>query len=403
MKITVIGAGAIGSAIAVELERHPEVTHLQVCDARARSLQELHQQIQSPKLRSFQVNARDLAVLEPVLRDSACVIGSTLPQFNPDIAQLCLSLGIHFCDLGGNDDIVYRELELDAEARQRGVWIVPNCGLAPGLANILCLHGIEQFDEVEAAHVRVGDVPLHPEPPFNFRLSWTAEKVVDDYTHPVRLIEDHEVREAEPLSGDEEILFREPFGRMEAFCTAGSLSTLINDTRGRIRTLDHKTVRWPGHVHQMRFLLSLGFADNRKLDPRTHLTYRDVLVRRLQQRLGGTYEDAVLLRVLVKGTKDGQKRTLVYQMIDIFDQDLQMTAMKRCTSIPAAMVALMLASGRVEGGGAAPPERILPCEDYLQRLSDRSLNIEQWWYDGWGDVAAVRGGAPVPEDEAVAR
>ncbi|HEX7072021.1 MAG TPA: saccharopine dehydrogenase C-terminal domain-containing protein [Rhodothermales bacterium] len=393
MKITLIGAGAIGSAMALELNRMPEVTSLQVCDARARALQELHRYVQSPKLRSFQLDARDPNVLEPVLRDSNCVIGCTVPQANPNIAQICLSLGIHFCDLGGNDEIVYRELEMDARARERGVWIVPNCGLAPGLANILCLRAIDQFDEVEAAHVRVGDVPLNPEPPFNFRLSWTAEKVVDDYTHPVLVIEDHQVTEAPPLTRQEEIHFREPFGRMEAFCTAGGLSTLIGETQGKIRNLDHKTIRWPGHVDQMRFLLALGFGDDRKIDPRTHLTYRDVLVRRLQQHLGGTYEDAVLLRVLVKGTREGQQKTVVYQMIDTYDAESGTTAMRRCTSIPAAIVAVMLAEGKVEGGGAAPPERIVPADEFFRRLAECGLKIEQWWYDGWGDVTAIRGGA----------
>src|SRR5690606_34595813 len=117
----------------------------------------------------------------------------------------------------------------------------------------------------------------------------------------------------------------------------------------KIRNLDHKTIRWPGHVDQMRFLLALGFGDDRKIDPRTHLTYRDVLVRRLQQHLGGTYEDAVLLRVLVKGTREGQQKTVVYQMIDTYDAESGTTAMRRCTSIPAAIVAVMLAEGKVEG------------------------------------------------------
>lgn len=394
MKITLVGAGAMGSALAKELDQHPEVSHLQVCDARARSLQELHQYIQSPKLRSFQLDARDTNVLEPVLRDSDCVVGCAIPQAYPHIAQICLSLGIHFCDLGGNDDIAWRELELNDRAREAGVWIVPNCGLAPGLANILCLHGISQFESVEAAQVRVGDVPLRPEPPFKFGLSWTAEKVVDDYTQPVTVIDDHEIKQITPLTEEEEIFFREPFGKMEAFATAGSLATLINDTLGSIRTVDHKTVRWPGHAQQMQFLLALGFADRRKIDPRTHLTYRDILVRRLQQHLGGSYEDAVLLRVLVKGVKDGVQKTLVYQMIDTYDEKHGMTAMKRCTSIPAAVVARMLASGRIEGGGAAPPERIIPCEEYMALLEERGLKIETSWYDGWGSVTSVRGGAP---------
>lgn len=394
MKITLIGAGAMGSAIARELITRSDVSQVQVCDARARALQELHQQVQNPKLRSFQLDARDPSVLEPVLRGSACVVGSSAPELNPEIAEICVSMGTHFCDLGGHDQIVYRELELNDRARERGVWVVPNCGLAPGLANVLCMRGIAQFDEVDSAQVRVGDVPLRPEPPFNFRLSWTAEKVVDDYTHPVSVIVDGEVTEVEPLSGEEEIVFREPFGRMEAFCTAGSLSTLIDEAKGRIRTLDHKTVRWPGHVNQIRFLLALGFGDRRKIDPRTHLSYRDVLVRRLQQRLSGQYEDAVLLRVLVKGTVSGVRRTLVYQLIDVYDKLSELTAMKRCTSIPAAAVACMLGSGRVPGGGAAPPERVIPSDAFCEAVSERGLAIETSWYDGWGSVTALGGGRP---------
>jgi saccharopine dehydrogenase-like NADP-dependent oxidoreductase len=382
MRITVIGAGLIGSAVARELDTMDGITQIQVCDARARSLQELHDEVKSLKLRSFQVDVRDVNVLEPILRGSACVIGCALPEVNPIVAEICLNLGIHFCDLGGNDDIVERELALRDLAAARAVWIVPNCGLAPGLVNVLCLHGIEQFDSVDVAHLRVGDVPLHPEPPFHFRISWSAEKIIDDYTHPVRLIEKGKVRSAEPLTRQEPICFPAPFERMESFCTAGGLSTLTSQLVGRVKTLDHKTIRWPGHADQMRAILELGFAEDRNIDVRTHLTYRDVLVRRMRQRLGGIYEDAVLLRVLIKGRKDGQKKTLVYEMIDRFDEENRMTAMKRCTSIPAAAAAYLIASGVVGGGGAAPPENILPAGRFLEMVGDRGLEISTTWYDG---------------------
>ena len=103
---------------------------------------------------------RDPSVLNSILKGSDCVVGCVPPHINPNLAELCLSLGIHYCDLGGNDAIVQQQLALNERAQEKSVWIVPNCGLAPGLTNILCLHGIEQFDEVEAAHLRVGDVPL---------------------------------------------------------------------------------------------------------------------------------------------------------------------------------------------------------------------------------------------------
>lgn len=391
MRITVIGAGLIGSAVARDLNAHEAVKQIQICDARARSLQELHDEVQSPKLRSFQVDVRDVNVIEPILRGSDCVIGCALPEVNPILAEACLDLGIHFCDLGGNDEIVDQELSLHKRAVRKSVWIVPNCGLAPGLVNILCMYGIEQFDKVDAAHLRVGDVPLHPEPPFNFRISWSAEKIVDDYTHPVQLIEKGKIQIAEPLSREEPIQFPAPFEHMESFCTAGGLSTLTNQLAGRLDTLDHKTIRWPGHANQMRALLELGFGDDRNIDVRTHLTYRDILVRRMRQRLGGTYEDAVLLRVLIKGKKGGRKKTLVYEMVDRFDQEGQMTAMKRCTSIPATAAAYLIASGELKGGGAVPPENVLPKEKYLSMIGERGLDITNTWFDGYVDVRNPNG------------
>ncbi len=386
MRITVIGAGAVGSAVAHELHERAAVQQIQICDARSRSLQELHDRMTGSKLRSFQVDVRDVNVLEPILRGSDCVIGCAAPEVNPILAEICLELGIHYCDLGGNEGIVRKELELDERARRKSVWIVPNCGLAPGLVNILCMHGVEQFDTVDEAHLRVGDVPLHPERPFNFRISWSAEKIIDDYTHPVYLIEQGKIKVMDPLSLEEPICFPEPFDTMESFCTAGGLSTLTEQLAGKVKSLDHKTIRWPGHANQMRFLLGLGFGEKRSIDVRTHLTYRDVLIRRMRQRLGGSHEDAVLLRVLLKGRIGKRKRTLVYELIDRFDVARGMTAIQRCTSVPTATVAQLIAAREVPGGGASPPENVIPKDRFLAILSERGLDISTKWYNGYVGV-----------------
>ena len=386
MHITVIGAGSVGAAVAYDLIQREEVNLVQICDTRSRSLQALHERIDAPSLRSFQVDVRDHSVLPSILEGSDCVVGCMPSHLHPELAQLCLSMNLPYCDLGGNDEVVRQELALDDEARAQSTWIVPNCGLAPGLSNVLCLHGVDQFDEVEAAHLRVGDVPLHPEPPFNFRVSWSAEKIIDDYVNPVRLIEDGEIAEYDSLSRQERIAFPEPFGEMEAFCTAGGLSTLTSQLADRLDTLDHKTIRWPGHADQMRFLLELGFGEDRTIDVRTHLTYRDVLVRQMRKRLGGEYADAVLLRVLIRGTEGGEKRTLVYEMVDRYDEDQRLSAMERCTSLPIAAVAVFIAGGEVEGGGAAPPENVVPRDRYLDVLAERGLDVQTRWYDGHTDV-----------------
>ncbi len=151
MKVTVIGAGVIGSAIARDLVEREEVSLVQVCDSHARLLQDLHDSVKNPKLRSFQVDARDFRVLSPILNNTTVAIGCVLPELNPKLARMCLDLGIHFCDLGGEDSTVHAVLAMNEEARSKSVWIVPNCGLAPGLVNILSRAGIAQFDESRTA------------------------------------------------------------------------------------------------------------------------------------------------------------------------------------------------------------------------------------------------------------
>jgi saccharopine dehydrogenase-like NADP-dependent oxidoreductase len=394
MKISVIGAGSIGAAVVHELCSHDEqVARVQVCDTRSRALQQLHDQVDSHQLRSFQVDARDMNVLSQILRGSDCVVSCLPAELNPDVAELCLSLGTNFCDLGGNDDIVQEELDLAETAREKSLWITPNCGLAPGLINVLSMHGIDQFDDVDAVSLRVGDVPLHPEAPFNFRISWSAERILDDYTNSAQHLEGGQIVEVDALTEDEQIHFdEEPFGTMEAFCTQGGLSTLTESLAGTVRELDHKTIRWPGHAHQMRFIIGLGFGEDRKIGVRTHLTYRDILVRRMRDRLGGEYEDAVLLRVLLRGTVDGEPKTLVREMVERYDASHRHpTAMMRATAIPTVVAATLIADeSKVVGGGADVVENVVPRDVFLDAVTDRGLHIRDEWHDGHVEVTAKK-------------
>ena len=393
MKISVIGAGTIGSAIARELcSRTDEVDQVQVCDTRSRALQQLHEEVESRRLRSFQVDARDMNVLSQILRGSDTVISCVPPELNPNLAELCLQAGANFCDLGGNDRIVQKELDLAERAREKSVWIVPNCGLAPGLLNVLCMHGIDRFDTPQAAYLRVGDVPLHPQDPFNFRISWSAERIIEDYTNPAQLVRGGRLVEADALTASEEISFQEEgFGSMEAFYTQGGLSTLTESLEGTLDVLDHKTIRWPGHAHQMRSVMGLGLGEDRKIGVRTHLTYRDVLVRRMRDRLGGAYEDAVLLRVVIHGEKDGREQSLVYEMVEKYQEDTGQTAMMRATAVPTIVVAQLLSSdAHVSGGGADVPENVVPKDVYFDMVADRGLNIQETWHDGYVDVTNAK-------------
>jgi saccharopine dehydrogenase-like NADP-dependent oxidoreductase len=186
---------------------------------------------------------------------------------------------------------------------------------------------------------------------------------------------------------------------MEAFY-AGGLDSLAEALAGRLDRLDAKTLRYPGHASQMRFLLDLGFADRTTLDVRTHLTYRDVLLRRLRQRLGGAYEDAVVVRVEADGTAGDAEGTLAYGFVDHYDAASGLSAMQRCTGFPAAAAALLLAERAVPGGGAGPAEAVLPVEPMLALLAERGLVVGETWTPAGDDASAD---APGGDGDARAR
>ncbi len=374
MKITVLGAGTIGTAVAVDLARSGEAPHVQVCEAQPSTLRAFRAAHVHPGLRTYEADARDAQALEPIVSGSACVVSCVGPEHSDRLARLALDLGAHFVDLGnplGDDGLT----EL-AERRQR--WVVTGCGLAPGLVGVLAMRGVDAMDDARAVRIRVGDVPLTPQEPFRHRLAHSADRLLDDYTQPAPVLVDGRIETREPMTGLEPVEV-DGFGTMEAFYTGAGLGSLAQALEGRVGSLDVKTIRYPGHAERMRFVLDLGLAERTSLDVRTHLTYRDVLIRRLRKRLGGAYDDAVLLRIEVDGTRDGAEGTLVYEMVDRCDTEGGLSAMQRCTGFPASVAALLLADRALRSGGVGPADQVLPAEPFLERLAARGIKAQERW------------------------
>ena len=379
MKITVLGAGAIGSAVAVDLAADPAVARVQVCEAQPATLRAFRAAHAHPDVRAYQADARDTATLEPIVAGSACVVSCVGAEHSDRLARLALGAGAHFVDLGGPIPVTDAEPLADvADRRQR--WAVTGCGLAPGLVSVLTVQGVESFDTVAAVRIRVGDVPMTPPESFLHRLAHSAERLLDDYTQPALVLRDGAVEEREPLTEVESVEV-DDFGVMEAFYTSAGLSSLVRSLAGRVDRLSVKTLRYPGHAERMRFVLDLGLADRTSLDVRTHLTYRDVLVRRLRQRLGGAYDDAVLLRIEVDGERGGEAGTLVYEMVDRCHPEDGLSAMQRCTGFPAATAAVLLSTGALPGGGVGPADHVLPAGPFLARLAERGIVAQERWHE----------------------
>ncbi|MBN2056504.1 saccharopine dehydrogenase NADP-binding domain-containing protein, partial [bacterium] len=262
MKIVLVGAGRIGLAIAYDLVRSEDVTKVIITDTDANQLGMTRTLLASPKVEEVVADASQTEILGNLMADADGVVSAVPYRFNLELTRLALEHGCHFCDLGGNNTVVARQFELHQKAREAKVRVIPDCGLAPGMVSVLVAAGISRLDRTDEAHIRVGGLPLYPEPPLNYFLLFSATGLINEYTEPVLALRDGRITELEPMSELEDIVFPEPFGSLEAFTTSGGASTLPHTYKHRIRDLDYKTIRYPGHCEMIRLLMKLGLTSD---------------------------------------------------------------------------------------------------------------------------------------------
>ncbi|MBI3192848.1 MAG: saccharopine dehydrogenase NADP-binding domain-containing protein [Ignavibacteriae bacterium] len=377
MRALVIGAGMMGSAEAYDLVNSEHVEQVFLADkdeARAKSVvKTLGSKAQGRQL--------DIAYYDDVVETMQRVdvaLGATSYQHNVLLTKAAIEAGVHFCDLGGNMDVVYKQMELDAKAKQVGVLILPNCGLAPGMACAIAAGAAKKFSSVDELHIRVGGLPQHPQPPLNYQLVFSPEGLVNEYLEPAERIHDGELQTVASMLDVEELEFPQPLGKMEAFNTSGGSSTLVHMFKGKVKELDYKTIRYKGHCEKFKLLLELGFgsAEPIVLGDKT-FTARELFEQMLLKKLPMNGPDIVLMRVSIKGAMHGTQKELTYEMIDYFDKKLQMTSMMRTTAFPTSIIAQMAADGTITQRGVLPPEQCVPLEPFLCELQKRNIIINE--------------------------
>ena len=377
MKFLVLGAGAQGSACAFELLQRPEVDRVVLADLDVNEPRPFLKHFLGGALELLTLDATDEVAVRSAL-ESVDGVASALPYyFNLDMTRLAIESKANFCDLGGNTEIVDQQRKMTVEAQERDVSVVPDCGLAPGMVNILAQGGIDALDETESVKIYVGGLPQVPEPPLNYQLVYSLEGVLDYYTTPVLVLEGGEVIDKEPLTGVETVTF-EALGELEAFLTAGGISRMPYRYRGLIPSMSYKTLRYPGHCELMKSMRNLGLMD---LDPveigGASVVPRDLLIKVLDTKLRKpSGKDLVVMRVVVDGAIDGASRTVTYEMVDYYDQDQEITAMMRTTGYSLGVTAYMQAAGLIPKGVHTPSECV-PAEMYIQQLANRGIVIER--------------------------
>ncbi len=301
--VAVLGAGKIGRMVTHMLGHCGDYA-VRVADVSLEAARRAAKDI--PHTQAFQVDFDDERTLEPVLSGADAVLSCCPFECNPFLAEQAVKYDLHYLDL--TEDIettrsVLRNVERSSKA------FIPQCGLAPGFITITGVHLMKPMEEVESLKLRVGALPRYPSNMLKYNLTWSTEGLINEYGNPCEVLRDGEPAWVQPLEGLEELMI--DGARYEAFNTSGGLGSLSHTLKGKVKNVNYKSIRYPGHNLLVRFLYNeLKMNGDRE-------TLRTIFERSLP----ATFQDTVVIYVSAIGKQQGQyvertyARTIMHQTI----------------------------------------------------------------------------------------
>lgn len=377
MRVLVLGAGLQGTACAFDLLNNPAVTRVTLADLRVPQLPPFLRDADSSRLNTLALDVRDESAVKSAMSGADGVLSAIPYYFNGTLARLAVESGVHFADLGGNTAIVQQQRALDDEAQRRGISVIPDTGLAPGMVNVIAQHGIDQFDQVDSVKLYVGGLPQVPEPPLGYQIAYSIEGMIDYYTTPSMVMRDGQPTTVDALTELETIDFKGSIGELEAFHTAGGLSTMVYRYRGTIPVMEYKTLRYPGHAAIMRSIRELGLLGTEPVEVKgQQVVPRDVFVKVAGAALRKGKPDLVALRVVVSGTRDGKSATRSWEVVDRSDDAHGISAMMRTTGYTLSITGQLQLSGAI-AAGVHTPDECFPPGRYFEELAARGITVRE--------------------------
>ncbi|MFP4142674.1 MAG: saccharopine dehydrogenase family protein [Thermoplasmata archaeon] len=351
MNILVLGAGYIGEAIAHDLSKNFELT---IADIDEEDLKKVERYGDTIK-----VDASDYEEVKEAMKGFDLVVECLPGKFGYQTLEAAIEAGK---DIVSVSFMPEDPLQLDEKAKDAGVTIIPDAGFGPGLPNVCLSIMNDTFDDFQEVLIHIAGLPLDPQPPLYYRITWSPENLIDEYKREARIVKDGEITSVDPLKEikDTEIKDLE----LEAFLSDG-LRTLL--TTLDVPDIEEWTMRWEGHLDKIKTLRELGFFKEENLENTI-----DVITPHMKYYS----KDFCIMQVKGKGTIDGEEKEVKYDLYDEEKDDF--TSMARTTGFTTAIVAKLLAEGEF-GSGVIPPECLdrETCETVLSEVKERDISIEK--------------------------
>ena len=351
----VLGAGRQGAAAAYDLSLRGDASSVIIADVdfqRAKNTVDFVNSLShDEKCIPEQADVRDKERIKDLFSRADSVISAVPYYFNLSLTELAIEEGVHFCDMGGNTAVVREQLKLDVQAKGNGVAVVPDTGMGPGLNITMIRYVYDKFDKAEEIIAYVGGLPKNPKPPWNYELLFNINGLTNEYHGNAFVLLDGELKEV-PCFDGLEVVNLPGVGELEAAVTSGGLSTAPWTFRGKLKSLQYKTLRYPGHWEIFRAYSLLGLFSEEPVDVNGQkIIPRDFYHALLEPKLRTENpRDVGVLRIVGRGKIQGEFKTFVMELVEEYDEKLHFTAMQKLTGWHSSIVAILSAKGKIDAG-----------------------------------------------------
>ena len=356
----ILGAGMVGSVMATDMASDFTVT---IADSRPEALNAAVARAKNAgrTIASSQADLSDPRILHDLAQPFDIILGALSSRIGFQTLRTIIEAKKNYCDISF---FAQDALELDALARQHNVTAVVDCGVAPGMSNMICAHEVAQFERsggsADSLAIYVGGLPRERRWPFQYKAGFAPSDVIEEYTRPTRLVENGKIVIREALTEPEWLEFP-GLGTLEAVNTDG-LRSLATTLQGKVPNMKEKTLRYPGHYDLMRVFKETGLFSEDEIQVGgvggVKVKPRDVTAALMFPKW--TYqpgeEDLTVMRIIVEGTRAGKREQVTWNLVDFYDKPSGATSMSRTTALPATAIARMIASGTLRRPGVSPPE-----------------------------------------------
>ena len=372
MKIAVLGAGMVGSAMALDLASAFQVTSIDLSQQNLEALKK-----RNPSIETKQANLKDYGSYADWLQEFDLVVTAVPGFMGFDTLKAVIECGKNVSDISFFPE---NSLELDALAKEKNVTVITDIGVAPGIPN-LYLGKYNEEMEISNFEFYVGGLPKIRKKPFEYKAPFSPVDVIEEYTRPARLKENGHILHKEALS-ERRLMHFDGVGSLEAFNTDGLRSILF--TMPHIPNIKEQTLRYPGHIDLIIALKDAGFFNQEKIKVQgTDISPLEFTSRVLfdNWKLGAEEEELTVLRIIIEGKKDGKPARKEFNMLDRFDPATKISSMSRTTGYTCTAAAHLIAKKLFTGKGVFPPELVgkyTACFDFVMNyLQERNIQLSE--------------------------